>query len=123
MSPIGFDRQLPRDNRMFNVSEGFNLNPTPEPSIIDKLAAMDIDIRKLRVKHQSSLSSYYSDSTSSHSYRFAENKKDKSRHYGGNHATDFFSEMPSQRLDQSKISIKSGGGKQTSEMSLEEKIL
>lgn len=108
---------------MFNVSEGFNLNPTPEPSIIDKLAAMDIDIRKLRVKHQSSLSSYYSDSTSSHSYRFAE-KKDKSRHFAGaNHATDFFSEMPSQRLNQSKISLKSGGGKQHSEMSLEEKIL
>jgi hypothetical protein len=51
VSPIGFDKQLPRDNKMFNVSEGFNLNPTPEPSIIDKLAAMDIDIRKLRVKH------------------------------------------------------------------------
>jgi hypothetical protein len=106
---------------MFNVSEGYNLNPTPEPSIIDKLAAMDIDIRKLRVKHQSSLSSYYSDSTSSHSYRFAE-KKAKSRHYGGQHATDFFSEMPSQRMNQSKISLKSGG-KQPSEMSLEEKIL
>jgi len=74
---------------MFNVSEGYNLNPTPEPSIIDKLAAMDIDIRKLRVRHQSSLSSYQSDSTSSHSYRFAD-KKEKSRHYGGKHATDFF---------------------------------
>ncbi len=73
---------MPRDNRMFNVSEGFNLNPTPEPSIIDKLASMDIDIRKLRVKHATSLSSYYSDSTSSHSYQYAE-KKDKSRAYPG----------------------------------------
>lgn len=89
---------------MFNVSEGFNLKPIPEPSIIDKLAAMDIDIRKLRVKHSTSLSSCYSDSTSSHSYRFGD-KKEKSRAYPGQN-TDFFSDM---QMNQSKISMKSGG--------------
>ncbi len=63
MNPVGFDRMLPRDNLMFNMNEGYNLYPKPEPSIIDKLAAMDIDIRKLRVKHSGTSSSYISDST------------------------------------------------------------
>jgi hypothetical protein len=64
VSPVGFDKMLPRDNKMFNVSEGFNLKPAAEPSIIEKLAALDIDIRKLKVKDNSQNSSYYSDSTS-----------------------------------------------------------
>ena len=51
---------LPRDNMMFNMNEGYNLKPTPEPSIIEKLASLDIDIRKLRIKHTPETSSYYS---------------------------------------------------------------
>ena len=67
VSPVGFDRMLPRDNLMFNMNEGYNLKPQPEPSIIDKLAALDIDIRKLRVKHSGggTSSSNFSDTTTS----------------------------------------------------------
>jgi hypothetical protein len=88
---------LPRDNLMFNMNEGYNLKPQPEPSIIDKLAAMDIDIRKLRVKHSggATSSSYMSDSTTSNSFR----DEGKSRYHGGfktnehGAANDFFSDM------------------------------
>ena len=51
VTPLGFDKMLPRDNMMFNLNDGYNLKPKPEPSIIEKLASMDIDIRKLRIKH------------------------------------------------------------------------
>jgi hypothetical protein len=88
---------LPRDNIMFNMNEGYNLKPQPEPSIIDKLAAMDIDIRKLRVKHSGggTSTSYMSDSTTSNSFR----GEGKSRYHGGfksnehGGANDFFSDM------------------------------
>lgn len=74
------------------MNEGYNLNPKPEPSIIDRLAAMDIDIRKLRVKHSGISSSYMSESTTQNSFRVNE---PKSRHQGGYHKTnetvnDFF---------------------------------
>ena len=59
MTPIGFDKMLPRDNQMFFVTEGFNLRPKQEPSIIEKLASLDIDLRKLRIKHGSSSFSSY----------------------------------------------------------------
>lgn len=120
MSPVGFDKMLPRDNKMFNVSEGFNLKPVPEPSIIEKLAALDIDIRKLKVKDMSMNSSHYSESTSQNTYRVEANKS-KSRHIGGGNygAADFFADMPSKSHLTSKMSLK----QQQSEMSLEEKIL
>ena len=95
VTPVGFDRMLPRDNLMFNMNEGYNLRPQPEPSIIDKLAAMDIDIRKLRVKHSGGTSSsFMSDSTNSNSFL---NGEGKSRYQGGYKTNDavnnFFSEM------------------------------
>ena len=61
--PIGWDKMLPRDNKMFFLTEGYNLKPTPEPSIIERLASLDIDLRKLRIKQNMTSSSYYSDST------------------------------------------------------------
>ena len=119
MSPLGFDKMLPRDNMMFNLNEGYNLKPPPEPTIIDKLAALDIDIRKLRVKHSNS--SCYSNSTMN-SFRFENySKRDKSRHYGNHTNTaDFFSDYNSKSHVNSKTSLKS---KLNTEMSLEEKIL
>jgi hypothetical protein len=111
---------------MFNMNEGYNLNPKPEPSIIDKLAAMDIDIRKLRVKHSGASSSYMSDSTTQNSFRVNE---PKSRHYGANHKTndavnDFFSDMNMGAIaGHHSLSKMTNGGTKHSEMSLEEKIL
>jgi hypothetical protein len=64
---------------MFMISDGYNLEPKPEPSIIEKLASLDIDIRKLRIKHSSTSNSYYSESTA-HSYNGGmsnTNKKDR----------------------------------------------
>ncbi len=108
------------------MNEGYNLNPKPEPSIIDKLAAMDIDIRKLRVKHSGASSSYMSDSTTQNSFRVNE---PKSRHYGANHKTndavnDFFSDMNMGAIaGHHSLSKMTNGGTKHSEMSLEEKIL
>ena len=80
VNPIGFDKMLPRDNKMFFVSEGFNLRPAPEPSIIEKLAMLDIDIRKLRIKHFGGTSmSNFSESTA-HSYRREPNFEQSKSH-------------------------------------------
>lgn len=68
MTPLGFDKMLPRDNKMFFLSDGYNLNPKPEPSIIEKLASLNIDIRKLRIKH-SGESSFYSGESTAYSLR------------------------------------------------------
>ena len=110
---------LPRDNLMFNMNEGYNLKPTPEPSIIEKLASLDIDIRKLRIKHTPETSSYYSQSTAN-SYRVeaASTKKDGKSNRGGPFDTDYISDV-SKSLAESKRSIKS----RKTEMSLEEKLL
>jgi hypothetical protein len=34
VSPLRWDKMLPRDNKMYFVSEGYNIDPTPEPSIV-----------------------------------------------------------------------------------------
>lgn len=60
VNSVGFDKMLPRDNKMYFVNEGFNLEPLPQPSIIDRLASLDIDIKKLRIKHCGTSSSFYS---------------------------------------------------------------
>ena len=101
---------------MFNLNDGYNLKPVPEPSIIEKLASLDIDIRKLRIKHSGTSSSCYSDSTAL-SYRGDPvGKKDgKSRHNTNN---DFNSDLSKSHFA-SKHSIKS----RHTEMSLEERIL
>ena len=39
--PIGFDKLLPRDNRMFYINEGNNLD-VKEDSFLDKYAFLDI---------------------------------------------------------------------------------
>lgn len=70
---------LPRDNRIFFVNEGNNLRPTPEPSIIEKLAILNIDIRKLRIKHFGGTSmSNFSESTAN-SYRKEPNFENQSK--------------------------------------------
>lgn len=112
VSPVGFDRMLPRDNRMFKISDGYNLDPKPEPSIIEKLASLDIDIRKLRIKNSTTTSSYYSQSTA-HSYRVDAGSNKKERTAVG----DYLSEISG--THQSKQSLKS----RRTEMSLEEKLL
>ncbi|TNV81186.1 hypothetical protein FGO68_gene4482 [Halteria grandinella] len=115
VNPVGFDKMLPRDNKMFMISDGYNLEPKPEPSIIEKLASLDIDIRKLRIKHSSTSTSYYSESTA-HSY--AGNSNAKPRQAGG----DYLSEVSKTNLNatnQSKNSLKS----RRTELSLEEKLL
>ena len=115
---------LPRDNLMFNMNEGYNLNPKPEPSIIDKLAAMDIDIRKLRVKHSGTSSSYISDSTTENSFRANEPKSRHYHHKTNDTVNDFFSDMNIGAVaGHHSLSKMSGGGAKPSEMSLEEKIL
>ena len=93
---------------MFFVSEGYNLRPKGEPSIIEKLAALDIDINKIRIKHSLTSSSYYSDSTAP-SVKFNEKKSNKEK---------VESEM-TKSLATSKRSIKS----KRSQLSLEDKLL
>ncbi len=107
---------LPRDNKMYFVSEGYNIDPAPEPSIVQKLAQMDIDIRKLRIKNYSTTDSYYSQSTAN-SFRdigVSQQKKDTAK---SRQAIDEYDRSKSHAT--SKLSIKS----KKSEMSLEEKLL
>jgi hypothetical protein len=100
---------------MYFVNETQNLNPLPEPSIIDKLAALDIDIKKLRIKNFGTSSSFYSISTA-HSLRAGEGtptrKEPKMRA-----AIDRMSEI------QSHVSSKHSLKSKKTEMSLEEKLL
>ena len=88
------------------------MDPTPEPSLIDKLAALDIDIKKLRIKHTGTASSFYSISTA-HSLKVDTSPKyGKSRGVGGERMSDM-SHVSSKRSLKSK----------KTEMSLEEKLL
>ena len=107
---------------MYFVNEGFNLEPTPQPSIIDKLAALDIDIKKLRIKHSGTSSSFYSMSTSN-SVRYEGSKQEgKSRALINGAAAknigDYVSDISKSHMS-SKRSVKS----RKSEMSLEDKLL
>ena len=43
-----FDKMLPRDNKMFFINEGMNLQPKQEKSMLQRLTEMDIDPRKFR---------------------------------------------------------------------------
>lgn len=101
---------------MYFVNEGFNLEPTPQPSIIDKLTALDIDIKKLRIKHTGTASSFYSMSTS-HSVRH-EGSKLEGKSRGVKTLGDYVSDISKSHLS-SKRSVKS----RKSEMSLEDKLL
>jgi len=97
---------------MYFVNERQNLEPTPEPSLIDKLAALDIDIKKLRLKQTGTPSSFYSISTT-HSLKVdASPKYGKPRALGAERMSDM-------SLVSSKRSLKS----KKTEMSLEEKLL
>lgn len=97
---------------MYFVNESQNLEPTPEPSLIDKLAALDIDVKKLRIKLTGTPSSFYSISTT-HSL-----KADTSPKYGRARA------LGAERMsDLSHVSSKRSLKSKKTEMSLEEKIL
>jgi hypothetical protein len=85
------------------------------------LAALDIDIKKLRIKHSGTSSSFYSMSTS-HSVR-NEGSKNEGRPRannlgGGKNLGDYVSDISKSHLS-SKRSVKS----RKSEMSLEDKLL
>ena len=97
---------------MYFVNERQNLEPTPEPSLIDKLAALDIDIKKLRIKHTGTASSFYSISTAHSLKGDGSPKYGKSRAVGGERMSDM-----------SQVSSKKSLKSKKTEMSLEEKLL
>ena len=49
VSPVGFDKQMGRDNKMFFINEGNNLNEK-EVSFLDKFVQLDMLPSKLKLK-------------------------------------------------------------------------
>jgi hypothetical protein len=47
-SPIGFDKQLPRDNKMFYINEGNNLN-LKEETFLDRFSSLDLLPNKIKL--------------------------------------------------------------------------